>query len=153
MNSADELYSLLRFLKTPGYTDWHKFSREIAKVSLKMLHIYLGLLIASQPIKSTHYETRVKAMQRVQIIVKSILLRRQKSSKVDGQVICTIPPKHTIIDNVVFSSDELELYKALQTKSQIQLNKYLESGTISRKFENTPKSPPCEILSLRNYSR
>ncbi|KAF2128031.1 hypothetical protein P153DRAFT_376928 [Dothidotthia symphoricarpi CBS 119687] len=117
MNSAEELYSLLRFLKTPGYTDWYKFNREIAK-----------------PMKSNQHATRVKAMQRVQIIVKSVMLRRQKTTKVDGQVICTIPPKHTTVDNVVFSEDESELYKALQTKSQVQLNKYLEAGTMSHNY-------------------
>ena len=69
----------------------------------------------------------------MQILLKSIMLRRQKTSKVDGEDICTIPPKHTAVANVEFSDPEHELYKALETKSQLQFNRYLEKGTVSSK--------------------
>jgi SNF2 family DNA or RNA helicase len=78
-------------------------------------------------------DTRKNAMQRVQILLKSIMLRRQKDSVVDGQVVCTIPPKHINRENVKFSKEEDELYKALETKSQLTFNKYLEKGTVSGK--------------------
>ena len=35
MNSVDELYPLLRFLKAEPYCTWNKFSLEIAKVSVE----------------------------------------------------------------------------------------------------------------------
>lgn len=84
--------------------------------------------------KNQHPATRKTAMSRVQILLKSIMLRRQKTSEVDGQPICTIPPKHTELANVEFSDPEHELYKALETKSQLQFNKYLEKNTVSGKF-------------------
>lgn len=34
MNSIDELYPLLRFLKVDRYNDWKLFSQDIAKVSI-----------------------------------------------------------------------------------------------------------------------
>ena len=58
------------------------------------------------------------------------MLRRQKTSVVDGEQICTIPPKHTKLDNVEFSDDEHKIYKALEAKSQIQLNRYLDGESI-----------------------
>jgi SNF2 family DNA or RNA helicase len=73
-------------------------------------------------------------MNRVQIVIKSIMLRRQKDSKVDGKPVCTIPPKHTKVDVVEFTDDEHELYKALETKSQIQYSKYLQKGSYSCKL-------------------
>jgi SNF2 family DNA or RNA helicase len=79
-------------------------------------------------------------MQRVQILLKSIMLRRQKDSVVDGQVVCTIPPKHTNREDVTFSEEEQELYKALETKSQLTFNKYLEKGTVSGEFRSTSAS-------------
>lgn len=73
-------------------------------------------------------------MSRLQILLRSVMLRRQKTSIVDGEQICTIPAKHTTIANVEFSDDEHELYKALEQKSQIQMNKYLERGSVSGKL-------------------
>ena len=72
-------------------------------------------------------------MQRVQVLLKSIMLRRQKDSIVDGQIVTQLPPKHLSKDEVRFSDEEMAIYKALETKSQIQLNKYLERGTLSGK--------------------
>ncbi|KAH9863842.1 hypothetical protein J1614_009774 [Plenodomus biglobosus] len=119
MNSVDELYPLLRFLKVHPYSDWTKFNSDIGK-----------------PVKHTHPATRKKAMNRVQILLRSVMLRRQKSSKVDGQEVCTIPPKHTATANVEFSDAEHELYKALETKSQLQMNRFLERGTVTANYAN-----------------
>lgn len=63
------------------------------------------------------------------------MLRRQKSSEVDGKPILQLPPKHIKIDNVEFSDDEFQIYKALEQKSQIQFNKYLKNNTISGKSQ------------------
>jgi SNF2 family DNA or RNA helicase len=70
-------------------------------------------------------------MDRVRILLASLMLRRQKDAKVDGQPISKIPPKHTTVDNVDFSNAENELYRALETRSQIQMNKYIEKNAIS----------------------
>lgn len=70
-------------------------------------------------------------MRKVQVLLKSVMLRRQKDSTVDGEIVCKLPPKHVSIDAVEFSDEEMAIYKALETKSQIQINKYLEKGTLS----------------------
>ena len=70
-------------------------------------------------------------MRRVQVLLKSVMLRRQKDSLVDGEIVCKLPPKHLSIEAVEFSDAEMDVYKALETKSQIQLNKYLEKDTLS----------------------
>jgi SNF2 family DNA or RNA helicase len=64
------------------------------------------------------------------------MLRRQKDSEVDGKPISTIPPKHSNIDNVEFEDEEFALYKALETKSQLQMNKYLQKGTMTANYAN-----------------
>tara|TARA_R110002003_G_scaffold279_22_gene18195 strand:+ start:29254 stop:32364 length:3111 start_codon:yes stop_codon:yes gene_type:complete len=117
MNSIDELFPLLRFLGVDRYNDWSRFSQDIAK-----------------PAKSPHPDTREKAMKRVQILLKAVMLRRQKSSEVDGKPILNLPPKHTALDNVEFSDDELAVYKALETKSQIQFNKFLKQNSVSSNY-------------------
>jgi hypothetical protein len=122
-NSIDELYPLLRFLRVDPYLDWPKFSMEIGK-----------------PMKSTNIATRKKALKRVQILLRSVMLRRQKDSQVDGKPISVLPPKHTIIDNVDFEDEEHALYKALETKSQLQLNKYIEKGAVAGKLPISAKT-------------
>jgi SNF2 family DNA or RNA helicase len=69
----------------------------------------------------------------VQIILTAVMLRRQKTSEVDGKPIIILPQKHISLANVEFSNDEMAIYKALETKSQIQLNGYLDKGTVSGK--------------------
>ncbi|RAR12268.1 swi snf family dna-dependent atpase [Stemphylium lycopersici] len=117
MNSIDELYPLVRFLKVEPYCEWTKFSVEIAR-----------------PVKNTNPSSRTKAMNRIRILLRSLMLRRQKDSKVDGQPVSNIPPKHTMVDNVDFDDEEHELYNALQTKSQLQMNKYIEKNTVSANY-------------------
>ncbi|KAF2820357.1 hypothetical protein CC86DRAFT_471446 [Ophiobolus disseminans] len=117
MNSIEELYPLLRFLRIDRYNDWKMFSMDIAK-----------------PAKHSHPETRKKAMNRVQILLKAVMLRRQKCSEVDGKPILNLPAKHTAIDTVEFSDDEQTIYKALETKSQIQFNKYLKQNSVSSNY-------------------
>ncbi|KAJ4356898.1 hypothetical protein N0V95_002989 [Ascochyta clinopodiicola] len=114
MNSIDELYPLIRFLRIPPYNDWSRFNQEFGK-----------------PLRNNNPDTRRRAMQRVQVLLKSLMLRRQKDSLVDGQIVCKLPPKHLSKEAVEFSEEEMEIYKALETKSQVQLNKYLEKGTLS----------------------
>ncbi|PSN71662.1 hypothetical protein BS50DRAFT_569313 [Corynespora cassiicola Philippines] len=119
MNSIDELYPLLRFLKVEGYKEWRKFSADISK-----------------PLKNNKEWSRDKGLQRVQALLKSIMLRREKTSLVDGEPVCKIPPKHTRPDHVTFSDAESELYKAIETHSQLKLNKYLQKGTVNNNYAN-----------------
>jgi SNF2 family DNA or RNA helicase len=117
MNCIDELYPLLRFLGVSRYNDWKMFSHEIAK-----------------PAKHQNQGTRDRAMKRVQILLKAVMLRRQKTSEVDGKPILNLPKKHVNVDNVEFDDDEHAIYKALEAKSQIQFNKYLKQNSVSANY-------------------
>ncbi|KAF1922913.1 uncharacterized protein M421DRAFT_76792 [Didymella exigua CBS 183.55] len=119
MNTIDELYPLIRFLGIPPYHDWSRFNQDFGK-----------------PLRANHAETRKSAMQRVQVLLKSLMLRRQKDSLVDGQIVCNLPPKHLSKEAVEFSDDEMIVYKALESKAQITLNKYIEKDTISANYAN-----------------
>jgi SNF2 family DNA or RNA helicase len=76
-------------------------------------------------------------MQRVQVLLKSLMLRRQKDSLVDGQIVCNLPPKHLSKEAVEFSDDEMVVYKALENKAQITLNKYIKDDRVSGKQPTT----------------
>ena len=75
-------------------------------------------------------------MQQLQALLKAILLRRTKSSKIDGKPILQLPPRVTEQVHAVFSDDEQELYRALESQTQLQFNRYLRAGTVGRNYSN-----------------
>ena len=118
-NSVDEFQSLLKFLKIAPYNSWEIFSKDI-----------------SIPLKQPHVPTRDKAMQKLQAIIRATTLRRTKESKIDGQPILILPPKIVTESRADFSKDQEEFYKALETKTQLQFNRYLKAGTVHRHYSN-----------------
>ncbi|EHY57601.1 putative ATP-dependent helicase C17A2.12 [Exophiala dermatitidis] len=112
-NSVEEMYSLVKFCRIRPYNEWNLFNRDIC-----------------QPLKKTrdYYGGKAKAMQALQALLRAILLRRNKSSTINGQPILQLPSKTTIEERVTFSEDELTFYKALENRAQIQFNKYIKAG-------------------------
>ncbi|KAF2864832.1 SNF2 family N-terminal domain-containing protein [Massariosphaeria phaeospora] len=118
-NNVDELYPLIRFLRIKPYNDWSRYSYDIGK-AFRDTRGYGNM--------------RERAVSRIQILLKSVMLRRAKTTLVDGLPICTIPPKHTNLQSVEFSDEESELYKAIETHSQLKFNKYLKRGTVNNNY-------------------
>ena len=73
-------------------------------------------------------------MNKLQVLLKAILLRRTKTSQINGKPILQLPPKIVERVHVVFSEDEQQLYSALETRTQLQFNKYLRNGTVGRNY-------------------
>ncbi|KAI4234695.1 MAG: hypothetical protein LQ349_003644 [Xanthoria aureola] len=118
-NNITELYSLIRFLHIKPYSDFNKFSIDF-----------------SRPMKSSYGEEKDRAMQKLRALLKAILLRRDKKSTIDGKPILDLPERSTASQHAVFSEAEQEFYNALETKSQLQFNKYLKAGTVGRNYSN-----------------
>jgi SNF2 family DNA or RNA helicase len=120
MNNVGELYSLIHFLRIKPYNEYQRFQSEF------------GMLTKGNSGK----RDTANAMRKLQTVLKAILLRRTKQSEIDGKPIITLPPKSTEIQHVVFSDAELEFYQALESKTQIQFNKYLRQGTVGKNYSN-----------------
>ncbi|KAF2788518.1 hypothetical protein K505DRAFT_255343 [Melanomma pulvis-pyrius CBS 109.77] len=120
MNSIEELYPLIRFLRIKPYNDWSRFNWDIAK-----------------PFKDSKQDWKHRqVIGRLQALLKSLMLRREKTSVVDGKQICTIPPKVTIRHDVVLHDEERALYQAIETNSQVTFNRYLKKGTVNNNYAN-----------------
>ncbi|KAF2218699.1 SNF2 family N-terminal domain-containing protein [Elsinoe ampelina] len=117
MNSVDELYSLIKFLRIRPYNIWTKFNLEF-----------------SRPIKSSREEFRESAMKRLQALLKAILLRRHKKSKINGKPILVLPERIVEQTAAEFTEEERDFYKALETQQRIQFNKYVKAGTVGRSY-------------------
>ncbi|EED21080.1 SWI/SNF family DNA-dependent ATPase Ris1, putative [Talaromyces stipitatus ATCC 10500] len=117
MNGVHELHSLLRFLRIGPYNSLERFNKTFTR-----------------PLKTR--EGRNKALQQLRVVLKAILLRRTKFSKQDGKPLIDLPPRTTEKVHAVFSEDEQQLYNSLESRTQIQFNKYLDAGTVGRNYSN-----------------
>ena len=119
MNNVGELYPLIRFLRIKPYSSAEKFSHDF-----------------TNPLKKGTGEGADKAMQMLQALLKAILLRRTKKSKIDGKPIIDLLERTTVSQHATFSEDELAFYKAVESQTQLQFNKYLRAGTVGRNYSN-----------------
>jgi SNF2 family DNA or RNA helicase len=76
------------------------------------------------------------AMRKLQAVLKAILLRRSKTSLIDGKPIITLPPKTEEIQHVVFDEDQQAFYSALESKTKIQFNRYMKANTVGKNYSN-----------------
>ncbi|KAK5945312.1 hypothetical protein PMZ80_002516 [Knufia obscura] len=116
-NSVEEMYSLIKWCRIRPYNDWDKFSKDIAR-----------------PLKARYEVGQKRAMEKLQALLKAILLRRTKKSQIDGKPILQLPEKRTVETRAIFNRDQLAFYQALETSSQIQFNKFVKNGTVGRNY-------------------
>ncbi|KAI9932674.1 hypothetical protein ASPWEDRAFT_22444 [Aspergillus wentii DTO 134E9] len=119
MNNVEELHSLLKFLRIRPYNNLERFNTEFTR-----------------PLKSGSAANQEKAMKQLQVLLKAVLLRRTKYSKIDGKPILQLPERISEKVHAVFSEDEQALYTALETRTQLQFNRYLQAGTVGRNYSN-----------------
>ncbi|KAI9677213.1 MAG: hypothetical protein M1829_002787 [Trizodia sp. TS-e1964] len=119
MNNVGELHSLIQFLRIAPYCEFRKFNDDFTK-----------------PIKAQHPALRAHGLRKLQALLKAILLRRTKKSEIDGKPILTLPERSNEVRHAVFSEDERAFYTALETKTQLQFNKYMRANSIGRNYSN-----------------
>ncbi|EJD52191.1 hypothetical protein AURDEDRAFT_159046 [Auricularia subglabra TFB-10046 SS5] len=102
VNRLEDLYSLLKFLQ---YEPWSEFSFFRSFISNPFL--------AHDP----------KALEIVQVILESCLLRREKNMKdSDGKPIVDLPPKEVNVERLMFSPAERKLYDLLYKNAKETFN-------------------------------
>ncbi|EJD05330.1 uncharacterized protein FOMMEDRAFT_138838 [Fomitiporia mediterranea MF3/22] len=113
-NNVEELYSLLNFLRIRPLNDWEIFNNQINKP------VKLG--------RST------RAMKRLQVVLKAIMLRRRKDSVLNGKQLLELPDRIVKIIPCAFDADEREFYESIASKVELTLNKYQQAGDIARNY-------------------
>ncbi len=112
-NNVDELFSLVRFLKIEPYCQERKFNYDIGRPLRRVTEGY-----QAGPSRST-------AMKKLQALLKAILLRRLKTSEIDGGPILQLPPRYIKEEKVIFDGEELEFYHKLENNAKDQATKYM----------------------------
>ncbi|KAI9665372.1 MAG: hypothetical protein M1831_001810 [Alyxoria varia] len=117
MNHVGELYSLIRFLRIKPYNQIELFNSTFMK-----------------PLKSNSASARKKAMSQLQVVIKAIMLRRTKDSKINDEPILNLPERNTEEVHATFDDHQREMYDALQKQSSLKVNKFLKAGTMMNNY-------------------
>ena len=115
-NSIDDLYSYLKFLRHYPLSDFTEFkslirdpiSRNRPEIGFQRLHTYLA----------------------------PILLRRTKSSKIDGEPIVELPERRVNILRCKFNEKERNFYCKLESEAQIKVKQMQEDGSMGQNYFN-----------------
>ncbi|KAL5639611.1 hypothetical protein ACGC1H_006279 [Rhizoctonia solani] len=113
-NSVEELYSLFKFLGVRPLNDWDQFRTTIA-----------------QPVKQGR---STRAMKRLHVVLKVIMLRRTKDMTINGAPLLNLPGRKVQTVMCEFDEDELAFYKALEQKTELTLNKFIRAGTVMKNY-------------------
>jgi SNF2 family DNA or RNA helicase len=113
-NGVEEIFSQLSYLRIRPYNDWQKFRETFV-----------------QGLKSPG--SRKGAMKKFQTLLKAILLRRTKKSKIDGVEICKdLPDKEVNIVHATFDEEQLDFYQNLERGAVVELKRYRDAGTLGK---------------------
>lgn len=114
VNRLTDLFSLLRFLRVEPWGDFAFFNSFIAKPFM---------------------QKNPKALEIVQVILESVLMRREKRMKgKDGRPIIELPPKTSNVVRLSFSPLERKIYESVYDRAYMQYQTLAAAGTISRNF-------------------
>lgn len=108
-NNVVELYSLFRFLRIKPFSDWAIFNEQIAK-----------------PIANGRGGTR--AMKRLHVVLKNVMLRRKKTDYVNGVPLIKLPARNVQVLSCTFNEVERTFYTALEQKMDVVLKKLMARG-------------------------
>ncbi|KAJ4489981.1 SNF2 family DNA-dependent ATPase [Lentinula aciculospora] len=108
-NDVTELYSLLRFLRIKPFSSWDRFNEQIAK-----------------PVKNGKGANR--AMKRLQVVLKQIMLRRRKDDTLNGKVLIELPKRTVNVVSCSFSPSEQQFYNNLEVKMSTAMEQLVEDA-------------------------
>ncbi|KAG2224562.1 hypothetical protein INT45_004407 [Circinella minor] len=111
-NEIGDLYSLIKFLRIEPYNDEAEFKESIKKPFDK--------LMISNDDEYNEYDND-ELFQRLQVLFKSIALRRSKNAKIDDKPIVDLPAKHIYMIHIDFNSGERIFYDSVAKRAQARL--------------------------------
>ncbi|XP_073007051.1 DNA repair protein RAD5A isoform X1 [Typha latifolia] len=113
-NNLEDMYSLLRFLRVEPWRNWGIWNKLIQK---------------------PHEEGDERGLKLVQSILKSIMLRRTKSSTdKEGRPILILPPANIEVLYCELSESEKDFYEALFRRSKVKFDQFVEQGRVLHNY-------------------
>lgn len=117
MNCATEIFPLIRFLNIGPYNDWAIFNTEV-----------------NRPIMNWRGNEDDEGMRKFQALIRDVMLRRTKTSVLDGKPILELPPRVDLVAYAQFDEEQNKYYRALELQQRLRFNKYLKAGTVMKNY-------------------
>ncbi|KAG2592166.1 hypothetical protein PVAP13_5NG529200 [Panicum virgatum] len=114
-NAVEDLYSYFRFLRYDPYAVYKQFCTMIK------------IPISRNP---------TNGYKKLQVVLKTVMLRRTKATMLDGKPIISLPPKTVSLKTVDFTSEERNFYNTLEVESREQFKEYAAAGTVKQNYVN-----------------
>ncbi|XP_044495336.1 helicase-like transcription factor CHR28 isoform X2 [Mangifera indica] len=114
-NAIDDLYSYFRFLRYEPFDVYKSFCARI-KVPIS--------------------KSPAEGYKKLQVVLKTIMLRRTKGTLLDGEPIINLPPKVIELQQVDFTKEERDFYNQLEIDSRDQFKEYAAAGTVKQNYVN-----------------
>ncbi|KAH0831071.1 hypothetical protein J3R83DRAFT_13598 [Lanmaoa asiatica] len=110
-NTVEELYSLIKFLRIRPLNEWYTFNEQIAK-----------------PVKCGRPG---RALKRLHVVLKAIMLRRTKNQILNGKPILQLPERILELVECSFNATENNFYRLLETRMTSEVNKLVQSENVN----------------------
>ncbi|NWQ80691.1 HLTF factor, partial [Columbina picui] len=108
-NSVKDLWSLISFLKLKPFTDQEWWHRTIQRPVMMGTPGGLG---------------------RLQSLIRSITLRRTKTSKVKGKPVLELPERKVLIQHVTLTEEERQIYESVKKEGKAAISRFFSEGTV-----------------------
>ncbi|KAM5292811.1 LOW QUALITY PROTEIN: helicase-like transcription factor [Ctenodactylus gundi] len=108
-NSLKDLWSLLSFLKLKPFLDREWWHRTIQRP------VTMG---------------DEGGLRRLQSLIKSITLRRTKTSKIKGKPVLELPERKVFIQHITLSDEERKIYQSVKNEGKATIGRYFNEGTV-----------------------
>ncbi|TFY74691.1 hypothetical protein EWM64_g9322 [Hericium alpestre] len=113
-NSVEDIFAFLKFLRIRPLNEWQTFNEQIFK-----------------PVKSGK---SVRAMKRLHVVLKAIMLRRRKTDMINGKPLIDLPARSVEVLQCEFDDDERAFYHSVENRIEEQMNKLLKSGDVMKNY-------------------
>ncbi|CAL1709544.1 unnamed protein product [Somion occarium] len=113
-NSVEELYSLIKFLRIKPLNDWPTFKEQVA-----------------QPIKNGR---AARALKRLQVVLQAIMLRRTKTTLLNGKPLLDLPDRIVNVVHCEFDKEERAFYNGVQERVQDRVDKLEAAGQLQKAY-------------------
>ncbi|NXI96980.1 HLTF factor, partial [Psophia crepitans] len=108
-NSVKDLWSLISFLKLKPFTDREWWHRTIQR-----------------PVSTG----APGGLGRLQSLIRTITLRRTKTSKVKGKPILELPERKVLIQHVTLTEEERQIYQSVKEEGKAAISRFFSEGTV-----------------------
>ncbi|XP_008941944.1 PREDICTED: helicase-like transcription factor, partial [Merops nubicus] len=123
-NSVKDLWALISFLKLKPFTDRDWWHRTIQRPVTMGAPGGLG---------------------RLQSLIRSITLRRTKTSKFKGKPILELPERKVLIQYVTLTEEERQIYQSVKKEGKAAISRFFSEGTVLAHYADIL----CVLLRLR----